>query len=104
MRSEKPFKRLLPETAIGVKDFRTLVEEFLDNKAETQLITYPRRWGKSVNMNMIKTFLEIEVDGTGSALALDKKSNTAIFSSGKWVNGQKFALNIWQETRFCEHF
>jgi len=117
MELQRLSKPLPPETAIGVKDFRTLVEEstvivdksllikeFLSNKAETQLITYPRRWGKSINMNMIKTFLEIEVDSTGTALALDKKSNTAIFSSGKWVDGQRSALNIWLEPQIVTDY
>jgi len=117
MQFEQSLKELLPETAIGVKDFRTLIEkstvivdksllikEFLSNKAETQLITYPRRWGKSINMNMIKTFLEIEVDNTGTALTPDKRLNQAIFSSGKWNYGQKFPLNIWLEQKIVTDY
>ena len=65
-------KLFTPETALGVKDFRSLIEnstvivdksllikKFLDDKDETILITYPRRWGKTINMSMNKTFFEL---------------------------------------------
>lgn len=55
-------------------------------------------------MNMIKTFLEIEVDGTGTALASNDRINTALFSSGKWIDGQKSFLNIWQEQQIVTDY
>ena len=82
---------LTPSTAQGVKDFRTLIEEstviidksmlikaFLRNKDETALITYPRRWGKTINLSMVKTFFELEVDNNGVPLPDEQKKNIAI--------------------------
>ncbi len=47
------------------------------------LITRPRRWGKSSNMNMLKTFLEIEVDEHGNELPEEQKRNPVYFKGGE---------------------
>ena len=39
-----------------------LIIELLENWAKVNLITRPRRFGKSLNMNMIKTFFEINTN------------------------------------------
>jgi len=57
--------------AIGQSDFDTLIErgcyyvdkslfirDILDSEAQVTLITRPRRFGKTLNMNMLKSFLE----------------------------------------------
>ncbi|HJD67338.1 MAG TPA: ATP-binding protein [Rickettsia endosymbiont of Bembidion lapponicum] len=80
----------------GTDDFSTLVvggdlfvdkslmiKELLDNGSEAILITRPRRWGKSINMSMIKRFFEIEVDVNGNVLADEEKINKKLFSGGK---------------------
>lgn len=36
-----------------------LIKELLDNWGEVNLFTRPRRFGKSLNMSMLKTFFEI---------------------------------------------
>jgi hypothetical protein len=59
------FKKLVEESTIFV-DKSLLIKEFVENSAEVLLVTCPRRWGKSINMDMIKTFLEIEVDSDGN--------------------------------------
>ena len=51
----------------------------MDEKAI--LITRPRRWGKSLNMNMLKYFLNIEVDEKGRAL--DPQPHRVLFTGGK---------------------
>ena len=60
---------------IGVKNFREIIEggyayadktlfikELLDNRAKVTLITRPRRFGKSLNMSMVKAFFDISED------------------------------------------
>ncbi len=63
-------KRPLP---IGISDFKTIIEEkyyyadktdmigdILDDRAMVTLFTRPRRFGKTLNMSMMKYFFEIE--------------------------------------------
>ena len=58
---------------IGIDDFRTIIkeecfyldktkfiEEIVENKTQVQLITRPRRFGKTLNMSMLKYFYSIE--------------------------------------------
>lgn len=61
---------------IGVSDFKNLVtsyyyvdktlliQDFLDTKAKVTLFTRPRRFGKTLNMDMLKTFFEISKEDT----------------------------------------
>lgn len=61
---------------IGESDFKNLVEnyyyvdktllikDFLDTKAKVTLFTRPRRFGKTLNMDMLKTFFEISDEDT----------------------------------------
>lgn len=86
-------KSKLPEglpLPIGVSDYKTavseyyyvdktlLIKEFLDEKPKVSLFTRPRRFGKTLNMDMLKTFFEISQEDT-SVLFRDKK----IWSCGK---------------------
>lgn len=77
---------------IGVSDYRKavkeyyyvdktmLIKEFLDEKAQVSLFTRPRRFGKTLNMDMLKTFFEI---GT--------EDNSVYFKDKKiWKCGQKY--------------
>ena len=53
------FKELVIESDIFV-DKTLLVKELIDSKKKAILIIRPRRWGKSLNLHMLKTFFEIE--------------------------------------------
>ena len=85
-----------PRIRIGTSDFRTLiinsdifvdksllVKEFLEDAGEVILISRPRRWGKSLNMNMIGVFLRTEVDNRGNILPGDKRVNSKLFLGGE---------------------
>lgn len=77
---------------IGVSDYRKvvtdyyyvdktlLIKEFLDERAQVSLFTRPRRFGKTLNMDMLKTFFEISEEDT-SVYFNDKKI---------WKCGQKY--------------
>ncbi len=43
------------------------IEELLQNWGEVNLFTRPRRFGKSLNMSMLKSFFEIGADRTNKA-------------------------------------
>ena len=43
-------------------DKTMLIKELLDNWAEVNLFTRPRRFGKTLNMSMLKAFFELNSD------------------------------------------
>lgn len=62
---------------IGIEDFREirrqgfyyidktkLIEQLLDNWGKVNLFTRPRRFGKTLNMNMLRYFFEVGADKT----------------------------------------
>lgn len=67
-------KKLLP---VGISDYvraqseyyyvdkTLLIKEFLDRKPLVSLFTRPRRFGKTLNMDMLRVFFEISDDDTG---------------------------------------
>lgn len=77
---------------VGVSDFSVavkeyyyvdktlLIKQFLDDKAKVTLFTRPRRFGKTLNMDMLKTYFEISGEDT-AALFADKKI---------WSCGEKY--------------
>ena len=98
--NSKVGKCIKPRTALGVHEFKKLVlnstvfvdkslliKDFLKNPGETLLITFPRRWGKSINMNMIKMFLSIEVNQNGELLSSAGLKNQKLFMGGEFDLG-----------------
>ena len=87
--------------AIGSDNFKDLIEsgDYVDkslfikdiilDKHKVLLITRPRRWGKSSNMSLLKTFLELEVDKEGNPLPDGQKTNPVYFTGGIIVRGSK---------------
>ena len=69
----------MPRTvAIGVQDFETIIQdncfyidktgfikEWWDSKDHVTLITRPRRFGKTLNMNMLERFFDVKHQGQG---------------------------------------
>ena len=50
-------------------DKSMFIKEFLEESGDkVVLITRPRRWGKSLNMDMLQRFLSIEVDDQGAPI------------------------------------
>ena len=68
-------RHLLP-MPIGISDYKTastqyyyvdktlMIKDFLDEKPAVSLFTRPRRFGKTLNMDMLKTFFEISDEDT----------------------------------------
>ena len=64
-------------------DKTKLVEQLLENWSKVNLFTRPRRFGKTLNMSMLKSFFEIGTD-------------TALFD-GLYISQMKnFVRNIWE--------
>ena len=69
-------KKLLRPLPIGISEFKKvidnncfysdkslLIKNFLDTQAEVILFARPRRFGKTLNMTMMRTFFEKPCDG-----------------------------------------
>ena len=74
------FKKLVIKNSYVDKSL--FVKEIIDDGHDVMLITRPRRWGKSSNMSLLKTFLELEVDKEGNPLPDAQKENLAYFTGG----------------------
>jgi hypothetical protein len=77
------FEKLVTESSIFV-DKSLFIKEIINSRDEVTLITMPRRWGKSSNLDMLKKFLEIQIDENGRVIE-DKKEtlNYKLFAGGE---------------------
>ena len=94
---------------IGISDFRKMIEgdyyyvdksllikEILDSGTENSLITRPRRFGKTLNLSMLKCFFEAKFPG--DARSPTEECSPSI-SKGLFQH-----LKIWQEgEEYTEH-
>ncbi len=90
------FKELLLESNIMV-DKTLLIKSTLETSAVVFLITRPRRWGKSINLDMLKTFFEMEVDSHGKPISLTERTNRKLFVGGEinlGIEGKKSLLPL----------
>ena len=74
---------------IGISDFKELVEgyyyvdktlmikEFLDSRPKVSMFTRPRRFGKTLAMDMLKTFFEISEQDTAKYFENKKSGSVA---------------------------
>ena len=77
------FAELLLTSNIFV-DKSMFIKEFLEESGDkVVLITRPRRWGKSLNMDMLKRFLSIEVDEQGAPIPQEESLNRKLFVGGE---------------------
>ncbi|KAK0070891.1 hypothetical protein PV326_001962, partial [Microctonus aethiopoides] len=56
-------------------DKTLLIKELLDTHRVNVLISAPPRFGKTLNMDMVRRFFEIEIDEDGKAIELDVDEN-----------------------------
>lgn len=71
-------------------DKTKLIEQLLENWSKVNLFTRPRRFGKTLNMSMIKSFLRL----------VQMQHCLMVFISRIIRN---FAGNIWESTRLCAY-
>ncbi|WP_341752538.1 MULTISPECIES: AAA family ATPase [unclassified Candidatus Tisiphia] len=97
------FKTLLLNSDVFV-DKSLMIKELLEDNGAVTLITRPRRWGKSLNMDMIRRFFEIEIDEHGNPLSLEHQNNIKLFTGGEidlgLATGRKKLL---QKLKIAEH-
>lgn len=84
------FEKLITQGYYFV-DKTLLIKDLLDNKADANLFTRPRRFGKTLNMSMLQYFFEDERNWyTG-----EKKDNSALFNGLNIMNaGEKYTSEM----------
>ncbi|MEO1219539.1 MAG: AAA family ATPase [Bacteroidota bacterium] len=80
------FAEIVLESDVFV-DKSLFIQEFLESGDTVSVITRPRRWGKSLNMDMLKCFLSIEVDDQGKSLSEPQSVRCKLFAGGEVVVG-----------------
>lgn len=58
------FEKLIIENSFYI-DKTDFIRQWWENRDEVTLITRPRRFGKTLNMNMLERFLSVEYAGKG---------------------------------------
>lgn len=69
------FKDLVTGSTVFA-DKSLLIKDLIEDENTNILIAMPRRWGKSVNLDMIKRFMEIPVDDNGKTIDQADKEAT----------------------------
>lgn len=60
-----------------------LLKDFLERYDLVTRVIRPKGWGKSTNLDMMRTFLDIETDKNGTPLPADKRMNGKLFTGGQ---------------------
>lgn len=102
------FSKLLLNSNIFV-DKSLFIREFLEDIGDVVLITRPRRWGKSLNMDMLGKFLATEVDEDGTPIPPNQSLNRKLFLGGKVTiapgkTKQLYPLDIAEESDIIAHY
>lgn len=63
-------------------DKTLLIDKYLRNKESLMLLTRPRRFGKTINADMIRRFLQMEVDPTNELGRQEIHDNYKLFAGG----------------------
>ncbi|PID67174.1 MAG: hypothetical protein CR959_01505 [Fusobacteriales bacterium] len=106
------------EIAVGIDDFKTIItknyyyidktrfiEEICNKIGKTLLFTRPRRFGKSLNMSMLKYFFDIENAEENKKLfkGLYIENNTYIKEQGKYpvilISFKNIKGNTWENSK-----
>ena len=77
---------LKPESFV---DKTLLIKEWIESQESSVLITRPRRWGKTMNLDMLEYFFSIPVDEEGKLIESELQAKREFFSKlkiGKYPN------------------
>lgn len=102
------FAKLLLNSNIFV-DKSLFIREFLEDSGDVVLITRPRRWGKSLNMDMLGRFLTTEVNEDGTPIPSNQSRNRKLFVGGEVMiapgkTKQLYPLDIAEESDIIAHY
>ncbi|XP_065212194.1 uncharacterized protein LOC135839877 isoform X2 [Planococcus citri] len=104
--------------ATDIEDFYSLVERpvfadktllveqiFSSDSASNILITYPKKWGKSVNLAMIRSFARTDFFRNGTEFNLNETSAYLLFKKGAYedAKGNIHSLNLGDDLFLISH-
>lgn len=93
------FKDLVEESTVFI--YKSLfIKEFIESRGNVLLITSPRRWGKSINMDMIETFFEIE----GKNLLKTQTCNYKLFQGDLSSGNLEEPLSVVKQSKIMEDY
>lgn len=75
------FEDLVLKSSVFV-DKSLFINEIIEEPSEAILIAMPRRWGKSLNLDMLKRFLSVVIDDKGQVIPRDQTDNYKLFAGG----------------------
>ncbi len=85
------YKKIVEEDYYYV-DKTLFIKELLDIQGYVNLFTRPRRFGKTLALDMLKTFFEKELDGEGTPI-----DNSVYFQDRKIISaGEKYTKHMGQ--------
>jgi hypothetical protein len=87
------FKDLVTQSTIFA-DKSLFIQDVIEDADTTLLIAMPRRWGKTVNLDMLKRFLEIPVDENGELLDNSETDNYKLFAGGYIDGGMRGEVTL----------
>ena len=76
------FKDLVTQSTVFA-DKSLFIKDVFEDGDKSLLIAMPRRWGKSVNLDMLRRFLEIPVDANGNRRDKSETDNYKLFAGGQ---------------------
>ena len=75
------FEKIIKENSFYI-DKTGFIRQWWESRDDVTLITRPRRFGKTLNMNMLERFLSVEYTGQGEifdGLSIGRTRNTETF-------------------------
>lgn len=75
------FVELVAKSRLFV-DKTLLIKEFIESSHKLFIVTFPKQWGKSTNLDMLSRFFRMKLDSKGRIVPLNKTLNYRLFTKG----------------------
>ena len=93
IKKDGSFKDLVTQSTIFA-DKSLFIKTVIEDTSTGLLIAMPRRWGKTVNLDMLKRFLEITVDINGEPISREDTDNYKLFAGGQIDAGMRGKVDL----------
>ena len=94
------FEKLIKESSIFV-DKSLFIKEILESKDEVTLVTAPRRWGKSLNLDMTKRFLSVKVDETSRTIIPNTETENYKLFAGGSIDMESGSIKVLEKLKIA---